>query len=73
MIIQLNPPIPLKTPKGNALAQALIDYGIEHDLVWVCFQQDTGEVWCWRNPEVIAQTNITMGRFDALNAYKQEK
>ena len=62
MIVQLNPPIPLKTPKGNALAQALIDYGIEHDLVWVCFQQDTGEVWCWRNPEVRAQTNITMGR-----------
>jgi len=37
MIVQLNPPIPLETPKGKALAQALIDYGVEHDLVWVCF------------------------------------
>lgn len=61
-MIQLNPPLPLDTPKGKALAQVLIDYGAEHDLLWVCFQNDTGEVWCWNNRDVRAQTNISMGR-----------
>lgn len=62
MMLQLNPPIPLETPKGKALAQILIDYGAEHHLIWVCFQEDTREIWCWPNNEVRAQTNITMGR-----------
>lgn len=62
MMLQLDPPIPLETPRGKALAQVLIDYGAEHDLIWVCFQQETGEVWCWANHMVRAQTNITMGR-----------
>lgn len=62
MITQLNPAIPLQTPKGNALAHFLIDYGQESNLVWVCFQEDTGEIWSWENPEVRAQKNITLGR-----------
>ncbi len=62
MILQLDPPIPLETPKGKALAQVLIDYGAEHHLIWVCFQNDTGEIWCWPNDKVRAQSNITMGR-----------
>jgi hypothetical protein len=63
MLLQLNPPIPIDTPKGKALAQVLIDYGAEHDLIWVCFQNDTGEVWCWNNKHVRAQNNITFDRF----------
>lgn len=67
-VIQLDPPIPLDTPKGSALAHALIDYGAEHDLLWICFQDDTGECWTWRNPEIRAQKNITMGRtLDKVN------
>lgn len=62
MLTQLNPPLPLTTPKGDAVAHALIDYGPEHDLIWVCFQNETGECWSWRNPEIRAQSNITMGR-----------
>ena len=31
-VTQLNPPIPLMTPKGRAMAHFLIDYGIENDL-----------------------------------------
>ena len=62
MMLQLDPPIPLETPNGKALAQVLIDYGAEHDLIWVCFQNETGEIWCWSNQMVKAQTNITMGR-----------
>jgi hypothetical protein len=61
MMMQLNPPLPIVTPKGNALAHVLIDYGPEADLIWVCFQQD-GQRWSWRNSEINAQPNITMGR-----------
>lgn len=61
-LLQLNPQIPLITPKGKAWAHIVIDYGQEHDLLWVCFQDDTGECWTWRNPDVKIQSNITMGR-----------
>lgn len=61
-MLQLNPPMPLETPKGQAFAHILIDYGPEFDLVWVCFQTDTGECWCYRNPEVRAQKNLTFDR-----------
>jgi len=61
MILQLNPPIPVATPKGKALAQLVIDYGPEHDLLWVCFQ-DSGECWTFNNSMIRAQTNVTMGR-----------
>jgi hypothetical protein len=40
MIVQLNPPIPIKTPEGKALAHVLIDYGPEFDLLWVVFQEN---------------------------------
>ena len=62
MILQLNPTIPLTTPKGNGQALALIDYGSEHDLMWVTAIDETGEIWTFPNPEVRAQKNITMGR-----------
>lgn len=62
MITQLNPPIPLDTPKGKALAHFVIDYGPEHNLMWVTFVDATGECWTWPNPKIRAQKNITMGR-----------
>lgn len=62
MITQLNPPIPVSTPKGNALAHMVIDYGPEHNLIWVCFIDATGECWSYDNKYIRAQTNITMGR-----------
>jgi len=61
-ILQLNPPIPLTTPKGEGLAHLLIDYGAEFDLLWVCFQGDTGECWTWANPDIRAPKNITFDR-----------
>lgn len=60
-LLQLNPALPIETPKGKALAHVLIDYGAEADLLWVCFQ-DNGECWTWSNKEIRAQPNITMGR-----------
>jgi len=62
MIQQLNPPIPMSTPKGNGLAWLMIDYGCEHDLMWVVAIDATGEIWTFANPEVRAVKNITMGR-----------
>jgi len=61
-MLQLNPPLPVETPRGKALAHILIDYGPEEHLLWVCFQSDTGEIWAWPNPKVRAQSNPTMGR-----------
>ena len=60
-MLQLNPPLPVVTPKGKAMAHVLIDYGPEHDLIWTCFQQD-GEIWCWRNQDVRAEKNTTYAR-----------
>ena len=68
MIIQLNPPLPLSTPKGPALAHFLIDYGPEHHLQWVValdkpgITGDVGECWQFENPHIRFQTNFTMGR-----------
>lgn len=60
-MLQLNPPLPMITPKGKAIAHFLIDYGPEHDLLWVCFQED-GECWTWRNQDIRADNNVTFGR-----------
>jgi len=62
MMLQLNPPLPLNTPKGKAWAHLVIDYGQEHDLQWVCFIDATGECWTYSNPEITIQNNITLGR-----------
>jgi hypothetical protein len=62
MIIRLEPPIPVTTPKGKAMAIAWIDYGVENDLIWMCAQDETGEFWQWENAYVRARTNITLGR-----------
>jgi hypothetical protein len=60
-MLQLDPPLPVVTPTGKALAHVLIDYGAEHDLLWVCFQ-DNGECWTWKNQDIKAEKNITFGR-----------
>ena len=60
-MLRLDPPLPVQTPRGPGLAHVLIDYGAEHDLVWVVFQAD-GECWSWRNQDIRAQTNVTFGR-----------
>ena len=62
MLTQLDPPIPLETPKGKGLAHILIDYGAEHHLIWVTIDDATREIWAWPNPQVRGQANVTMGR-----------
>ncbi len=62
MILRLEPPIALETPKGKAYAHFLIDYALDEHLFWVCFQDETGECWTWKNTEIKIQNNRTVGR-----------
>jgi len=62
LILQLNPTMPVLTPKGPALVHFLIDYGEEHHLMWVCVQDETGEIWTWPNTQIRSQSNTTFGR-----------
>ena len=48
--------------KGNGYAFAVIDYGEEHNLIWVVALDDSGEIWCSPNPKVRMRNNWTMGR-----------
>ena len=60
---QLDPPLPVHVlDKGAGFAFAVIDYGQEHDLIWVTAIDETGEIWCTPNPRVRLQANWTMGR-----------
>lgn len=60
-LLQLTPSIQVLTPKGPARAVVLIDYGEDHDLLWVCFQDADGECWTWRNHDVRAAPNVSLG------------
>jgi hypothetical protein len=60
MLLQLNPTLPLTTPKGDAFAHFLIDYGQEHNLIWVAFLKQSGECWCFSNKEIRLEPNFTM-------------
>lgn len=60
---QLEPPLPVTIEgKGKGYALAVIDYGPEHNLIWVTGLSDSGEIWCAPNPLVRLQSNWTMGR-----------
>jgi len=61
-ITQLNPTIPVETPRGRAEAIALIDYGPEHDLYWTVFLDEGGECWTFPNYDIRGCANPTMGR-----------
>lgn len=63
MFTQLLSPIPVHVQgKGSGLAFAVIDYGIEHNLIWVTALDANGEVWCAPNPVVRVAANWTAGR-----------
>jgi len=62
MITQLNPPLPMVTPKGEGWAHFLIDYGPESALFWVVFMDADGACWTVPNPEVRMYQNWTLGR-----------
>ena len=63
MFTQLDPALPLYVlGKGDGHAIGVIDYGQEHNRIWVTVLNESGEVWCAPNPEVRFRKNWTMGR-----------
>ena len=73
MVVQLNPPLHMETPKGAGLAHFVIDYGPEADLLWVVFMDADGACWTVPNPEVRLSFNWTVGRRRAETAQRGEQ
>ena len=73
MIRQLNPPLPLETPKGAGWAHFVIDYGPEAALLWVVFMDADGACWTVPNAEVRMSFNWTMGRRKAEDLVNSEE
>jgi len=67
MILQLNPTIPMDTPKGKGYAHFLIDYSQEHDLFWVVFINDTKECWTFKNSVIKIEDNATLTNESTTN------
>jgi hypothetical protein len=72
MITQLNPPVPMETPKGGGWAHFVIDYGPESALLWVVFMDADGACWTVPNAEARMSFNWTMGRRKAEVAPAEE-
>lgn len=54
-ISQINPPIPVITPKGKGLAYFIRDYGPDAQDIWtVCISEGecNGQFWSFQNPEI---------------------
>lgn len=63
MFTQLDPTIPVHIiDKGDGYAFAVIDYGQDHNLIWVTALNEGGEIWCAPNPKVRVSHNWTIGR-----------
>jgi hypothetical protein len=73
MLVQLNPPLHMETPKGPGLAHFVIDYGPESHLQWVVFMDADGACWTVPNPEIRMSFNWTMGRRPAEPAKSDDK
>jgi hypothetical protein len=73
-ILQLNPPIYVLTPKGDALARLVIDYSPDINTIWVvdlintreCIHVDSSEIrfsenlmWNLKRPEMPRRKNET--------------
>ena len=61
-MLQLNPQIPVMTPKGSGWAFFLIDRSQEHDLEWVVFLDNGGYCWTFKNSDIRIQKNLTLHR-----------
>ena len=66
-MLQLNPQIPVVTPKGNGWAFFLIDRSQEHDLEWVVFLDNGSTCLTFRNSDIRIQKNYTFSRENILN------
>ena len=61
-MLQLDPQIPVLTPKGSGWAFFLIDRSQEHDLEWVGLLDNGGYCWTFKNSDIRIQKNYTLHR-----------
>lgn len=66
MIIQLNPRIPMMTPKGPGEAVIFKDPGPDHDDQWIVLLRNN-ELWTFKNSEVRGIENVTEQRAQKLD------
>ena len=73
-LIQLNPSIPvLVVGKGTDECVGWLDYGPEHNLIWIVAMDDTGECWQVPNPDIRFLRNYSIGRnLSGLNSIKDK-
>lgn len=50
------------TPKGEGICYFVLDYGLETELYWNVFIQETGESWLFSNIDVRLVENKTLRR-----------
>jgi hypothetical protein len=67
LVLRLDPPIEVTTPKGKGWAVIWRDYGFDHDDLWTVLISETKEFWTFRNNEVRGADNVTFG-IGAVNA-----
>lgn len=70
-MLQLNPSIPVKTPKGTGECIAWLDYSKEDNLLWLVAMDDTGKCWLVPNQDISLLDNYSIGR--NLNGRKHSK
>ena len=73
MLVQLNPPLHMETPKGKGWAHFCIDYGPETHLLWVVFMDADGACWTVPNPEIRLSPNWSMGRRPSDHEPKEQE
>lgn len=69
-VTQLNPTIPVETPRGKGEAVLVIDYGPEHDIYWTVFMDEGGECWTFENKKIRGCLNPSLGRTSKEKAEK---
>ena len=60
-IIQLDPPMHIVTPLGEATAYLVIDYGAVENTIWVCDLHDTRECKHFTSEDIRFWRNDTWG------------
>ena len=61
MMLQLNPTISVKTPKGDAEAIIIIDYGVNVNSVWLC-RMKSGKVLHFYSDDILMYDNPMNGK-----------
>lgn len=68
MLTELRQPWPLVTSRGKSLCYAIIDYGSESPLLFVCALKDSGEIWCVPQQDARMEHNWSMGIANDTNS-----